>query len=364
MQEQDFPALYRSADDLSLKSQKHFFRALRVHLVTLVVAAILSIVSIPHWSVAAAQLLALLGALGCSIYLFAMRPDRFWYAGRAVAESIKTITWRYVCRAEPFQGDDASARNDFRQTLKQIVEQNREVCQSLTEHLDGQQFTPVMEQMRARPLEERRETYADCRIKDQLTWYAKKAAFNRRMSRYFFWALIGVNTVAVVCAVLRMVYVDQPFWPTDVFVAMAASVLSWMQAKRFSELAASYALGHPEGLLGNPAAAARTLGQLEYITVELASGGRWAETPALVVVALRQGRAEARGVLGLRQDAAPQLAVDGLYAAMQSEARDPANPQFTDHYFTGDYPTRLLDREIAEGRNDGADRQLSFLVDA
>ena len=219
MQEQDFPALYRSADDLSLKSQQQFFGALRVHLVTLVVAAILSIVSIPHWSVAAAQLLALLGALGCSIYLFAMRPDRFWYAGRAVAESIKTITWRYVCRAEPFQGDDASARNDFRQTLKQIVEQNREVCQSLTEHLDGLQFTPVMEQMRARTLEERRATYADCRIKDQLTWYAKKAAFNRRMSRYFFWALIGVNTIAVVCAVLRMVYVDQPFWPTDVFVA-------------------------------------------------------------------------------------------------------------------------------------------------
>ncbi len=70
------------------------------------------------------------------------------------------------------------------------------------------------------------------------------------MSRYFFWALIGVNTIAVVCAVLRMVYVDQPFWPTDVFVAMAASVLSWMQAKRFSELAASYALAaHEIGLI-------------------------------------------------------------------------------------------------------------------
>lgn len=52
MQEQDFPALYRSADDLSLKSQQNFLNALRVHLVTLVVAAILSIVSIPHWSVA------------------------------------------------------------------------------------------------------------------------------------------------------------------------------------------------------------------------------------------------------------------------------------------------------------------------
>ena len=41
-----------------------------------------------------------------------------------------------------------------------------------------------------------------------------------------------------------------------------------------------------------------------------------------------------------------------------------SRPQFTDHYFTGDYPTRLLDREIAEARNETAERQLSFLVDA
>jgi amidophosphoribosyltransferase len=49
---------------------------------------------------------------------------------------------------------------------------------------------------------------------------------------------------------------------------------------------------------------------------------------------------------------------------MNSEPRNPLEPQFTDHYFTGDYPTRLLDREIAEGRNEINDRQLSFLVDA
>jgi amidophosphoribosyltransferase len=58
------------------------------------------------------------------------------------------------------------------------------------------------------------------------------------------------------------------------------------------------------------------------------------------------------------------LSVDGLYWAMEAGPRDPAHPQFTDHYFTGDYPTRLLDREIAEGRNEDVDRQLSFLVDA
>ena len=58
------------------------------------------------------------------------------------------------------------------------------------------------------------------------------------------------------------------------------------------------------------------------------------------------------------------LSLDGLYEAMGAGRRDPADPQFTDHYFTGDYPTRLTDREIAEGRNDAVERQLSLLVEA
>jgi amidophosphoribosyltransferase len=58
------------------------------------------------------------------------------------------------------------------------------------------------------------------------------------------------------------------------------------------------------------------------------------------------------------------LSVEGLYWAMDAGPRDPDQPQFTDHYFTGDYPTRLLDRQIAEGRNDVVERQLSLLVSA
>ncbi len=65
----------------------------------------------------------------------------------------------------------------------------------------------------------------------------------------------------------------------------------------------------------------------------------------------------------LNVDSMGYLSVDGLYWAMD-EVRDPAQPQFTDHYFTGEYPTRLLDREIALGRNEVVERQLSFLVDA
>jgi amidophosphoribosyltransferase len=38
------------------------------------------------------------------------------------------------------------------------------------------------------------------------------------------------------------------------------------------------------------------------------------------------------------------LSIDGLYRAVGGENRNHARPQFTDHYFTGDYPTRLLDQ--------------------
>ncbi len=37
------------------------------------------------------------------------------------------------------------------------------------------------------------------------------------------------------------------------------------------------------------------------------------------------------------------LSIDGIYRAMGLAKRDPLRPQFTDHCFTGDYPTRLTD---------------------
>ena len=57
------------------------------------------------------------------------------------------------------------------------------------------------------------------------------------------------------------------------------------------------------------------------------------------------------------------LTIDGVYRAMgHKEGRDPNAPRYTDHCFTGDYPTRLVDRD----RPDHSDEpvQLSFLVEA
>ena len=38
------------------------------------------------------------------------------------------------------------------------------------------------------------------------------------------------------------------------------------------------------------------------------------------------------------------LSLDGLYKALIKEKRNNAYPQFSDHYFTGDYPIKPIDK--------------------
>lgn len=258
MNPSEYPALYRAADDRSLGCQTVFFRTVFYHLSFLVVAAALSVVYRPSAGLAIAQATVLLGALACSVYLFAARPDRQWYGARAVAESIKTAAWRFISVAEPFSGTIDEDRRRFRNLLKEIVDQNREVTQRFTTYLDGEQITHEMLKRREEPLGRRLELYLSQRISEQQLWYAKKAAYNRRMATLFFIALIVINTIAVVFAIARVHFTATPYWPTDVLIAAAAALLAWLQSKRFSELASSYALAaHEISLIKEQSASVR-----------------------------------------------------------------------------------------------------------
>jgi amidophosphoribosyltransferase len=65
---------------------------------------------------------------------------------------------------------------------------------------------------------------------------------------------------------------------------------------------------------------------------------------------------EMRSYIGC--DSLAFLSVDGIYRAMGEKGRDPVRPQYTDHCFTGDYPTNLTD----SGGDTKA--QLSLLAEA
>ncbi len=67
---------------------------------------------------------------------------------------------------------------------------------------------------------------------------------------------------------------------------------------------------------------------------------------------------EMREIIGA--DSLAFLSVPGIYRAMGEERRDPLRPQFTDHCFTGEYPTALTDRNA----DSTSPRQLSLLAEA
>lgn len=62
----------------------------------------------------------------------------------------------------------------------------------------------------------------------------------------------------------------------------------------------------------------------------------------------------------LEVDSLGFLSIEGLYWAMGEEYRAEDTPQYTDHCFTGQYPTPLIDRDR---QKNGVSPQLSFLVE-
>lgn len=177
MQHSDFPGLYRAADEMSGEAQKHFLGALLTNLV-LLVAAVMSVINYPHWGAAALQAALLAGALASAVYLAMQRPERLWYSARAVAESIKTLTWRYVSRAEPFHEDDDTTKKHILDKLAQVIRQNPGVSDKLISHISAHQITDRMKSLRADDFEIRRTTYVEHQINDQLKWYSSKAKSN------------------------------------------------------------------------------------------------------------------------------------------------------------------------------------------
>ena len=127
MNNNDYPAIYGSANTTSMKSQKYFFCALFLNLVALVIAAALSVWNQPDIAFSYAQILVLLVSLGCVIYIGAQQPQKIWYGTRAIAESVKTITWRYMMRAEPYDLGNNQAKQRLANDLHDILSENKDI---------------------------------------------------------------------------------------------------------------------------------------------------------------------------------------------------------------------------------------------
>lgn len=250
MQTEDYPALYASSDELSARAQRRFHVLLRSNLALLVLAALLSVGATDHWGLAVLQATTLLLALATTVASYFYRSERVWYSARALAESIKTLAWRFMARAEPFDLDDLQADRLLQNRLAETIRQNRSLAGRFQTGLARPQVSDEMRRVRSLNLADRISFYRLHRIVDQRNWYAAKATHNVRNGALFFYLVVAANGIAVVFALLKIRFPESGYWPTDVLVTLASAILAYIQSKRFSELAASYALtAHEIGIV-------------------------------------------------------------------------------------------------------------------
>ena len=239
----ELPGLHDAADRASQSAQRRYLALIRINLIALITGSLAAILAPTEDSfgrtIAGLGAIALFTALGTTFIIQNKSYERTWYGGRAVAESVKTLAWRYMTRAEPFT-DDA-----FLDRLKEILAHGATLNVKVS-GTGADQITKRMRDMRDSSLETRRELYARCRIADQRDWYAGKATANERAENKFFVAMLLADGLAVIAAVAHIIWPMFVVNPTGMFATIAAAVLAWLQVRRHQELAQSYAIAAQE----------------------------------------------------------------------------------------------------------------------
>jgi len=253
MEEDDYPALYKAANDASKKSQDRHLGLVRSYSYAVIVAAGLGVYGIEDVVSAVGAALLIVGAIFISFMMILKKDEDVWYRARAVAESVKTSAWRFMMRGDPYNDAESVevVKANLRQRMGRILREHKDLSHELGGDVsEGEQITQFMCDVRSKDLPDRVEFYRNHRIDEQRTWYAKKSGYNKRQSQVWFSILIACQAIAVTLVILRVAQPEWGYWPTEVFVVAAGSALTWIQVKRFRELSSAYGLtAHEIGII-------------------------------------------------------------------------------------------------------------------
>lgn len=249
--EESYPALYIASDKTSIEMQKKFFGLLTLYLAILVIASLCSYYLPTDWIGSLISATLFLISLGILIWLKFENPDEIYYNGRAVAESVKTRTWRWMMQAHPYNSETISERieKEFISDLKSILNQNRALSGYLIHNVEvGETITEEMRKIRSLSLKERIKVYKTERISNQSSWYSKKSILNKRRAKQWFSASVILHSLAILMLLYR---IRDPLinLPIEVVATSASAVLTWLQAKKHNELKSSYSLAAHEIVL-------------------------------------------------------------------------------------------------------------------
>jgi FtsH-binding integral membrane protein len=245
-EDKDLPGLFQSADTASVKEQRKFFNGIFWYLTLLIIAALFAFFATdyPNPILKIISTILFLLTLFIMIWLRVSRPDEIWYNGRAVAESVKTRSWRWMLRAEPYKDCESIeiVRKHFVNDLKTILKQNESligklgICASVEDPISNN-----MIEVRKLNLNDRFNFYRQERITNQALWYSKKSKFNKDRAEKWFWTTVSLHGLAIVL-LLYNIFDPNAKLPIEVIAVAASSVLTWLQSKKHNELSSSYSL--------------------------------------------------------------------------------------------------------------------------
>lgn len=242
------PDPFWAADNASLIGQRRAVAWYRAQILLVLLAALVGIFSWETGGIDFAPLAAVLCFLAAGAFALQLRrrnPQQLWYDGRAAAESVKTLAWKYVVRAQPFDGDGVSDAADAN-----FLKQAQEVVAMFA---DSGVFPPGarpavsdrMRRLRAAPLQVRRDLYLRERVLAQRTWYQSRA--QEYESKSSMWGLRTL-VLLLIGAVLAFAetFLDMGWHALGLVAAGVTSITAWSQLKQFRPLAAAYRMAERE----------------------------------------------------------------------------------------------------------------------
>lgn len=247
MEEKDFPGLYQASDAASLKAQKNYKGIIAYDLITMIIASALAIYNYqdtePKLWVYVISGIFLLVSFTLTLIIRTKKFEDTWYQGRALAESCKTLTWRFITCSESFEinlGKEV-VKEKFITRLKEFSNEFKELNESLnTKTIVLPVITEKMWEVRNLNTLERKDFYIQNRINDQKDWYANKAEFNKKKYSNWFLVIIISQLIAILSIAFLIKFPDSNWNLVGFFTTISASALSWLQLKQHQELKQAY----------------------------------------------------------------------------------------------------------------------------
>lgn len=246
IREADYGTIFTAVDTGASHAQRHYVRLIRLSIIITTVTGMLNALAAEVFNHQPALLLisAALIVLGIALdtYTVSERHDRRWYNSRFVAESIRSLVWKYMMGVPPFVGDEHQASEMLLNGMNVLLEGVEDVRTIATERSPySAPISARMKQVRALHLPARRDLYLANRLVDQLEWYERKAALNARMADR--WSLIGLASRAatLLVAIAGLVFhAGLAALVISAISTMTVAFTAWSKVGRYQDLARTY----------------------------------------------------------------------------------------------------------------------------